>query len=188
MSDQVWYLYHNKQQMGPFDNQQLVQMFNSKMIAQDAYVFKVGWKDWRPMEESYEELGLKAGVPSMLEDPEALAKRRANAPRASVSGRVVVHNNGQLAIGQGVNISASGIFVETQDQIFTIGSTLKLSVRCNGLPKAFNAMALVIRFNSDPKFPIGYGLRFENLDDGVRHDIDRLVQTQNVEHDHKAAK
>ena len=188
MNEQVWYLYHNKQQMGPFEHQQLVQMYSNKMIAQEAYLFKVGWKDWRPLEESFDELGIKPSVPNAPIDADEAARRRANAPRASVSGRVVVHNNGQLAIGQGVNISSSGIFVETQDQIFTIGSQLKLSVRCNGLPKAFNAMAQVVRFNSDPKFPIGYGLRFDNLDDTIRRDIDRLVQTQNVEPDHKAAK
>jgi len=178
MNELVWYLYHNKQQMGPFENHQLIQMYHSNMIAADAYVFKVGWKDWRPVEEAFEELGIKPKEPPPI-DQNLIAARRAGAPRATVSGRVVVHNNGQLAIGQGVNISTTGIFVETQDQIFTIGSQLKLSVRCKGLAKAFNAMAQVIRFNSDPRFPIGYGLRFEHLEDAIRSEIEFLVKAQN---------
>lgn len=186
MNEQLWYLYHNKQQVGPFDSQQLLQLHTSKMIAQDAYVFKIGWKDWRPIEECHEELGFGPSHPVSI-DLEALAVRRANAPRASVSGRVVVHNNGQIAIGQGVNISASGLFVETTDQIFTIGSQLKLSVRCHGLARAFNAVAEVIRYNADARYPIGYGLRFEVIDEAIRRDIERLVIAQNLD-EHPVAK
>ena len=177
MSDQVWYLYQNGQQVGPFDTQQVVQLSSNKMIAQDAYIFKVGWKDWRPIEEAYEDLNLKP--PTTPTSEASIASRRSNAPRATIMGRIVIHNNGQLAIGNGVNISSSGIFVETDKQIFTIGEMLKVSVRCNGLAKPFNAIARVIRFNNDPRFPVGYGLRFEDLDQSVQQDVEGLVQRMN---------
>src|SRR5690606_25316412 len=138
---------------------QIRQMADSKMIPHDAYLFKVGWKDWRPIEECYEELG--------LEPPPGQASasdRRTAAPRATIKGRVVVHNNGQLVIGSGVNISSSGMFVETNDQIFTVGERLKLSVRAEGFTRPFNVVAQVVRYNSDPRYPIGYGLKFEDLD------------------------
>ena len=60
MSEQNWFVYQGNQQLGPFDTAQVKQMLDSKMIAQDAYLFKAGWKDWRPMEDCFEELGLKA--------------------------------------------------------------------------------------------------------------------------------
>ncbi len=174
MSELVWYVYQHNQQLGPFGSEQIVQMLHTKMIAQDAYLFKVGWKDWRPLEDTYEELGL-----NNMSKP-ASVMRRAGAPRASIQGRVIVHNNGQLVIGAGVNISKTGIFVETTDQMFTVGEKLKLSVRCDGINKPFNVIAQVIRFNSDPKYPIGYGLKFENLENNIGLEIEHLVENQNA--------
>ena len=177
MNDQLWYVYQGGQQIWPFDTAKVVQMLHSKMIAQDAYLFKVGWKDWRPLEDGLEELGL--GSPQSSPKPQ----RRVAAPRASVSGRVVVHNNGQLSIAHGVNISVTGIFVETQEQIFTVGERLKLSVRCDGMDKPFNVEAQVIRFNSDTRYPVGYGLQFIQLDPRIGDEIQRMVQMQQIQAD-----
>jgi Tfp pilus assembly protein PilZ len=170
-----WYVYQNSQQLGPFATPQILQMLSTNMITQNAYLFKIGWKEWRPIEDTFEELGYKSNVePSTPE-------RRAVAPRATINGRVIVHNNGQLIIGSGVNVSASGIFVETTEQLFTIGERLKLSVRIEGFVKAFNVVAHVVRFNSDPKYPVGFGLAFENLDQQMRDEIQRMVEKQFAE-------
>lgn len=173
MSDQSWFVYQGGQQLGPFATAQVTQMLDSKMIAQEAYLFKAGWKDWRPLEDCYEELGMKVANPQP-----STSERRSAAPRATMQGRVIVHNNGQLIIGSGVNISSTGIFVETQEQIFTVGEKLKLSVRIDGFVKAFNVFARVVRFNSDPRFPVGFGLSFENLEKGIGDEIERLVATK----------
>lgn len=173
MSEQNWFVYQGNQQLGPFSTAQVVQMIDSKMIAQDAYLFKVGWKDWRPQEDCMEELGLKSTAPQ-----QSSAERRNAAPRATILGRVIVHNNGQLIIGSGVNISATGIFVETNDQIFTVGEKLKLSVRIDGFVKAFNVVARVVRYNSDPRFPVGFGLSFEGLDRGIGDEIEKMVASK----------
>jgi hypothetical protein len=186
MNEQLWYVYQNGQQLGPFSGPQIKQMVDSKMIPQDSYLFKVGWKDWRPIEETYDELGVESTAPRA---PVTEAERRATAPRATISGRVIVHNNGQLVIGAGVNISSSGIFVETKDQIFTVGERLKLSVRAEGFTKPFNVLAQVVRYNSDPKYPVGYGLRFDELEDGIAKDIQRAVDDNNRKlGGHKAAR
>ena len=171
--EHIWYLYQDATQMGPFDAEQLLEVHHNNMIAQDSYVFKVGWKDWRPVEEGLEELGIKMNDQTVNDNE--LAQRRVNAPRASISGRVVVHNNGQLSIGTGVNISPTGIFVETKDKIFQIGELLKISVRADGLSRSFNVVAKVIRFNADGRFPLGYGLRFENLEESIKEEIVHLV-------------
>ena len=176
--ENIWYLYQESTQMGPFNTAQLLEMHHNNMIAHDSYVFKVGWKDWRPVEEGLEELGIKVGTPDMSDAN--LAQRRVNAPRASICGRVVVHNNGQLSIGNGVNISPTGIFVETKDRIFQVGETLKISVRADGLSKSFNVMAKVMRFNADANYPIGYGLKFENLEDGIKEEIVHLVDLSQI--------
>jgi Tfp pilus assembly protein PilZ len=170
MSENNWFVFQGNQQQGPFDTAKLSEMVTSKIIAQDAYIFKAGWKDWRPLEDCYGEIGVEgAGV--LPSTPE----RRFSAPRATVHGRVIVHNNGQLIIGSGVNISSTGIFVETQEQLFTIGEKLKISLRIDGVSKAFNVFARVVRFNSDPRSPVGFGLTFESLDKHIGDEIERLV-------------
>lgn len=182
MSEQVWYVYQNGQQLGPFAGHQIKQMVDSKMIPQDAYVFKVGWKDWRPIEETYAEIGV-----DHMQEVSVAPERRATAPRASIGGRVIVHNNGQLVIGAGVNISSTGIFVETKDQIFTVGERIKLSVRSESLSRPFNVCAQVVRFNSDPRFPIGYGLRFEDLDESIGIEIQKAVDAHNKQQNSQQA-
>lgn len=188
MNEQVWYVYQNGKQLGPFAVAQVRQMVDSKMIPQDAYLFKVGWKDWRPIEETFEEIGIAAPAPAVGSKVDA-DERRAVAPRATITGRIIVHNDGQLVIGSGANISSCGIFVETQDQLFTVGERLKLSVRAEGFVRPFNAVAQVVRYNSDPRFPIGYGLKFEDLDATLAEEIQNAVDALNQANGgHKAAR
>lgn len=175
MNDQIWYVYQNNQQLGPFATAQITQMLDTKVVVKEAYLFKVGWKDWRPVEDCYEELAMKRD-----NIPLATEERRSAAPRASIAGRIVVHNNGQIVIGQGVNISSTGIFVETKDQIFRVGEKLKLSVRVDGMIKAFNATALVIRFNGDPQYQTGFGLKFEEVDPEIVSEIEKFVSSINT--------
>lgn len=188
MNEQVWYVYQNGKQLGPFAVTQVRQMVDSKMIPQDAYLFKVGWKDWRPIEETYDELGMVA-APRPDQATATVMERRAAAPRATITGRIVVHNDGQLVIGSGANISSCGIFVETKDQLFTVGERLKLSVRAEGFVRPFNAIAQVVRYNSDPRFPVGYGLRFEDIDATLAEEIQKAVDALNQANSgHKAAR
>lgn len=180
----IWFLYAGGVQLGPFTLEQVNQLVVRKAVSHESFVFRVGWKDWRPLEECHAELGFdKSLVPVRSE--QQLEERRATAPRASIAGRVVIHNNGNLTIGAGVNVSSSGIFVETHEPIFSLGEKLKLSIKVDGLEKPFNAVASVIRYNTDPRFPIGYGLRFEVLSDRAKLDIERLVAAANANHSAK---
>jgi PilZ domain/GYF domain 2 len=174
-NDQTWYIYHEQQQLGPFTSEQVKQLVTTNMITFNAYLFKVGWKDWRPIEDCMAEIGAQNNaIPAQATD-----ERRARVPRATVVGRVVIHNSGKLSIGGGVNISASGIFVETDQEIFVIGENLKLSVRVDGLERAFNALAEVIRFSRERDFPVGYGLRFTEIEEEIKLAIQRLVDQRN---------
>lgn len=181
MSEQIWYIYQQSQQLGPFTAEQLHQMIAIKMIAQDAYLFKVGWKDWRPIEEAGSELGLATSQGADTRSEEEKETRRLGAPRASIKGRIVIHNNGQVSIGHGVNISATGIFIETEDEIFQLGEELKISVKVDGIGKAFNTAAKVIRFSNDPEYAMGYGLQFMDLPTDVRNTILEMVKKENAQ-------
>lgn len=186
MSEQTWYLYQNGQQVGPFDDEQVTQLFLTNMIAKDGYIFKIGWKDWRPVEEGYEALGLPNPNKAQMSPSEYQAhvdQRQSGAPRASIVGRAVIHNSGQVSIGRTVNISVVGIFIETQEQLFTIGDVIKLSLRAEGLSRAFNAEASVIRYNQDSKYPSGYGLKFTKIEKDIQDSIQKLVNDSNARGD-----
>jgi len=182
MQEQIWYVFQNEQQIGPFALEQVQQMYTSKMMTTDAYLYRAGWKDWRPVAECYEEIGVPHPQNKKTPDvQQPMKQKRTGAPRASIEGRVIVHNNGQLVIGTGVNISMTGIFVETTDQMFTVGERLKLTVKSDELAKPFNVVAQVIRYNADPRLPVGYGLMFENLDPLIREEIKELVAAHNAQ-------
>ena len=174
MQQDLWYIYQNSQQAGPFPKEKVVEMLDSNMIAQNAFLFKGGWKDWRPLNDCVPELkeGGSADLPPVPAEPDD-----ERPPRATISGQIIVHNNGELAIGSGVNISASGIFVETSDSIFKVGEVLKLTCRVDGVSKPFNTEAEVVWSNSDPARAVGYGLCFTNIDEQVANEIDQLIRS-----------
>ncbi len=151
-------------------------MFTTNMISQDAFLFKVGWKDWVLFAKCRGELGLGESEPS----PQS-AQFVERAPRATIEGQVIIHNNGDLIIGKGVNISATGIFIETTSVAFKVGEVLNVTCLVKGVLKPFNAKALVMRFNSEAGGPKGYGLRFEILDVKVAREIAMLVEKSNEE-------
>ena len=177
MSQDVWYIYQNREQQGPFDEQQVKQMLAENMIAQDAHLFKSGWKDWRPLSECRSELGLTS--PQLPPPPPTQGSSQAfveRSPRATVSGRVIIHNNGQLVIGSGANISVSGLFLQTGEQIFTIGEDIKLTCKLDSLQRPFHATATVVRFAENDDGAPGYGFKFVDLDPSITDLIGRLVE------------
>jgi len=172
MSDLVWFVYQGGLQTGPFTAQLVRDKLDKKEVALDSFLFKAGWKDWRQVSECLDDLGSSIIVPPPPPTLFAVSKRP---PRATISGQIIVHNNGQLVIGTGVNISASGIFVETEHLIFKMGEILKITCRVNGLSKSFNAQAEVIRFSSGSHEPKGYGLKFTKIDGPIKAQIEKMV-------------
>ena len=202
MNEFIWYVYQSGQQMGPFSDAQVRQLLSINMIAQDAFIFKEGWEDWRDIKEVFAKD--EAQSPSMPAVPQAEIALDNDAlndpftddqqlddegdngqqrmPRVGVKGRVIAHNDGQVIMSGGINISASGIFVETEventDPSFRVGEQIKLTVKADDLNYPFNVVAEMMRFNSDPNHPTGYGMRFIDLPATIRADIEQLTGAQ----------
>lgn len=188
MNELIWYIFQNGKQIGPFENNQLNQMIVNGMVNEDAYLFKAGWKEWRPIEDVSDELkmisqppGTSGALPKKPEESEKLADRRNQAPRATIKGQIIVHNGGNLALGQGANISTTGIFIETKENLFYVGEKLSITVRCEGIGKPFNALAEVVRHNADEQYGTGYGLRFYELREDHKQRIEDLVEKANTQ-------
>ena len=173
MTEKVWFIYINGESTGPFSQNTVIEILAQTDVAHTGFLFRVGWKEWRPYTDCLEELGVSCDI---MPPPPPMPSNLTRPPRATIKGQIVVHNNGQLIIGAGVNISSTGIFVETKDSIFNVGEVLKLTCRVDGFLKPFNANAEVMRFNNSPKSPSGYGLKFIKLDEVVKQQIESLIR------------
>lgn len=184
MSDLVWFIYQQEQQLGPYDQKQILHMLDNNMISHDAFIFKTGWKDWETLENGLAELGRSV---KDLPRPLTAMMKKDRAPRATINGRIIIHNNDNLAIATGVNISASGIFLETTDLLFKIGEELKLTCRVEGINKPFNVTAKVIRFTENKGQSIGYGLQFLAIEQKISSEIQFLIDQRNIKIHQKEA-
>ena len=187
--------------MGPFSDVQVRQLLTIKMIAQDAFIFKDGWEDWRSIADVFgnSKEGAastpppppSAGEKMKLEVEQALAPQQQSGnqqrmARVGIKGRVIAHNNGQVVISGGINISASGIFVETEIENtapgFQVGEQIKLTIKADDLSYPFNVVAEMMRFNTDSSnHPTGYGMKFIDLPTEIKADIERLAASAGEE-------
>lgn len=189
MSSEIknWFLFKDQQQSGPFHFSTIAKQVQSGEIAESDFLYKSGWKDWRPLKECRSELALESSPPPP--PPTAIAVNPAKmveiathdterSPRVTMEGQIIVHNNNDLAIGSGVDISATGLFVSTNKLLFKVGDRLKVTCKITGGQiKPFQAQAEVIRYNSEP--PLGYGLRFVELDEKISNQIRSLIHQAN---------
>ena len=170
MVEKNWFLHQNDVQIGPFSMVHIVQFVKAKMLTEKAHLFKIGDLQWRPLEGCMYDLGL-----SQDKKLSQNSDRRANAQRACASGTVLVQNSGQSFVGSGVNISSTGVFIETDARVFTIGETIQLSVQIDGMIKPFEATASVVRFSLKLGQKSGYGLKFQDLDPEIVAEIEWFV-------------
>ena len=200
MSEFSWYVYQSGQQMGPFSDAQVRQLLTIKMIAHDAFIFKDGWEDWRSIAEVFADakedkssVSMPPPSPSPSPSPSTEVELAMEAPpaqqqsdhkerkaRVGIRGRVIAHNNGRVIISGGINISASGIFVETEVENtapgFQVGEQIKLTIKADDLSYPFNVVAEMMRFNTDDSnHPTGYGMKFVDLPAEIKADIEKLA-------------
>lgn len=95
-------------------------------------------------------------------------KKRINLLRGKTSpamrfkwqAKVVLSKHERYTKGRVVNISNSGIFIETHKNVFRLHENVKLYIKPDDGGDAYTIIAKVIRFTSNGKNPPGYGLRF----------------------------
>jgi Tfp pilus assembly protein PilZ len=176
MTQPIWYIYQNEQQLGPFTDAQISQLHSNKMVADSAYIFKSGWEEWKPIKDGLKMLGI--GDSASSEKESELGDERRDSRRASISGRIIVHNRGDMTYAEGINISENGLFFETQQEVFKMGEEVKVTIQVREFTRPYNARGVVTRHNSDPDWLIGYGIRFEALDPRLRDEIKLLCMRE----------
>lgn len=174
----IWFLYYNNQQYGPFSVLELKDTLKKRTDKDNIYIFKYGWADWKSYSDCHDRDFASLNDDTIVEKE----KNEHNcAERVSLSAKIIIRDNAKLTIGSSVNVSQSGIFVKTKKQIFQIGETVYMTVKTNSKIKAFHAKAKVIRFNKDPRFPLGFGLEFIDLNPEIAEKITQIVSEEKDE-------
>jgi hypothetical protein len=92
--------------------------------------------------------------------PQQIIPRRTRAPRIAFPGKVLMVKNDRYLKGRSVNISNTGIFVETFEKVFEEQELVRLIIKPDGPRKTFKLIARVVRYNSYLNQLRGYGLEF----------------------------
>ncbi len=175
MIERDWYTYHDQKQTGPIELSAIQGLYYAHELPDEAFVFRTGWKDWRLVADCLNELEVIAGGPPP--PPTELKELRKRAPRATVSGKVIIHGRDKLEIGKGVNISPSGIFIETDLDLFKVGELVNITCKLKNFENYFRAKVTIIRISKTPR---GYGMRFEKLDKKITAEIQNLIAIENT--------
>ena len=97
-----------------------------------------------------------------IDNNSTLENKRKN-PRAPLLARIIAHDNQDIAYMPCGNISTGGAFVFTEKFLWEPGTLLKLNIKSDELPEAFNVEGEVIRFSEKPNK--GYNIKFSNISD-----------------------
>ena len=82
-------------------------------------------------------------------------RRRTRAKRYQLVAKVILHKNERYVMGEGLNISRSGIFVLAARDVFRLNELVRINIRPLGTQTTYKVIARVVRFNGQ-----GYGLEF----------------------------
>jgi hypothetical protein len=87
------------------------------------------------------------------------ARTRA-ASRYPFQGRVIIQKNNRYIKGHATNLSRTGMFVASGTRVFADNERVRVFIKDEQSDKSYNVIAKVVRFNGNPRFPQGYGLKF----------------------------
>ena len=80
--------------------------------------------------------------------------------RLSFSANIQIISEEIIQTGEAKNVSLTGIFVETTENLFSVGQVVQLSISPKGSTEEFKAVASITHTASSP---CGYGMKFSTI-------------------------
>lgn len=174
-SEAPWWVFQDGACQGPFRKDELARLILAKRVVAQALIWREGWSEWRPVAAGLNELAGDVGSVRSME-PKVGGERRVGAPRIPMKGPVHVTGlDASRLRAELLNISISGLFLNTPRPHLQIGQVVQLNVASPDLGLPFDAKAEVTRYNADARFDVGYGFRFIEVDNQVIVAITKLV-------------
>lgn len=175
-SNRIWFYYAKEKQVGPISESELRGVIASSELSDLDYIYREGFADWKHLKDVPE---FKKANVTVAKPPPALPERRVNSPmRAPINEQVVAHNDVHVASGHIKNISATGVFLETADNVFSLNDEVKLTLKeGKGLGKPMHLKGVVVRHTTEGKGGVkGYGLELRGLDESARTRIAEYIK------------
>ncbi len=167
----TWSVLQNNRPYGPYSRNDMLKLILSRQLKAHAKVKRSDWEDYKSIIECLEIIG---NAQNQAQKPKT-SERRMAAPRAPVNGIVSASNDQAKIACLTSNLSTSGMFLKTGETCFRIGDKIQLHAKVENISKPFVANAEVMRFSTNLKFGVGYGLRFISIDNSVIGEIRDIV-------------
>ena len=167
----TWSIVQNNKNYGPYSRNDLLKLILSKQVVAHAKIKRSDWSEYRSVIDCLEMIG----QPQNYISKPKVNERRMAAPRTPVNGIANASNQQAVIACIASNLSTTGIFLKTGETCFRIGDKIELVAKVDQMAKPFLAKAEVMRFSTNLKFGVGYGLKFLNIDNSVIGEIRNIV-------------
>ncbi len=151
-----WFYYSGESQVGPLTLSEILRARSMGLVREEDYVYRQGFADWK----FWKDVPELAAPPAGGEEVSAAGR----APRAELREAVIAHNDQILVSGVIRNISASGVFFETQKTGFLLHDEVKLTLKDGkGLGRPLHLAGIVVRLEQGT----GYGVELRGVDEKI---------------------
>ncbi len=167
----TWSVVQNNKNYGPFSRNDILKLILTKQLIAQAMLKRNDWSDYKSIIDCLEMIG----QPQNYQIKPKTTERRMAAPRAPVNGIANASSDQSAIACIASNLSTTGIFLKTGETCFRIGDKIEIVAKVDQISKPFMAKAEVMRFSTNLKFGVGYGLKFLNIDNSVIGEIHKIV-------------
>lgn len=183
-----WFVLKGDNRFGPYEYLELVRLTQDKSLNDWDFVWTKRLPKWvriamlpefkpETIQSLREALSQKLGGTVN----EIFFRRRY--ARATFGGSILVHNNQRLFKGKSLEMGAGGISLVLQDGDLKVGDKVHVHIKPSKDTPAFNSACEVMsRRAGDANTQVVFGVKFLEIDDSVKTQIDRWATKQVNEH------
>lgn len=177
-----WFVLKGDHRFGPYEYLELVRLTQEKSLNDWDFVWTKRFPKWVRI------AALSEFKPEAIQAlRETLSERlggtlnevffRRRYARAAFEGSILVHNNQRLFKGKSLEMGAGGISLVLQDGDLSVGDKVHVHIKPSKDTPAFNSSCEVMSRRAvsagDSRAQIVFGIKFLELDDRVKSQIDR---------------
>lgn len=183
IEDKNWYILKGENRFGPFPYKEVLRMLQEKVVYEFDYAWHDGMRNWQRMAEiaDFSEATIRQFLPKASE-----VFFRRNHARRPFTGTVLAHDNQTVWKGKGFEISVGGVGVVMDNAMLAPGQTIQLHFKPYENLPSFNAHCEIVskRYEKSVKernASVRYGLKFTDLSEDLKAQIQYLVQSSTKE-------
>ena len=164
-----WFVLKGQSQFGPFTQHEMVRLMQEKSLFEFDFIWNSSMKDWKRLVE-VEEFS-KENIQSLLKNKttkDSFFSRQYE--RTPFEGRVIVHNQNEMWVASGKEISQGGMGLYIADSMIVPGQVLNFHVKGHGDQETFNVKGEVV----SKQFLKGARGKGQKIEYGVKFLTDKL--------------